>query len=227
MRFSLATCSSSKVRSTRCPSAPVCLCSVPRRDAEAAAGFCIAINASSSDGVLTITPAGTPELISKRTLPEPEKQAASLIVTTVNDNRAHAEALITPLLALSHGATPETVLAGTPAAESLPFSGAPRTRASLIQRPPFATENPAAQPTDLEMTELEEAAFGAYLLLQNTLDGSPVCAGPVLIHADGTIECYACSQPTTHLHPGGTSMSCAAGYTFGPGYLCGRCRTAP
>jgi hypothetical protein len=56
------------------------------------------------------------------------------------------------------------------------------------------------------------------------LDG---CAGPVLIHADGVVECYGCDQPHDVPHLGGTTVSCASGLQLGHGHTCDRCEVLP
>jgi len=53
------------------------------------------------------------------------------------------------------------------------------------------------------------------------------CAGPVLIHADGVVECYGCDQPPDIPHIGGTTVSCASGLLLGHGHTCDRCEVLP
>jgi hypothetical protein len=53
---------------------------------------------------------------------------------------------------------------------------------------------------------------------------APICIGPVIAHADGTLECYGCDTPITTFHPEGTSGSCSSfGYRPGVGHECSRC----
>jgi hypothetical protein len=49
------------------------------------------------------------------------------------------------------------------------------------------------------------------------------CVGPILIHADGAVECYGCDSPATNPHVVGTTVACHAGSRLGAGHLCERC----
>jgi hypothetical protein len=49
------------------------------------------------------------------------------------------------------------------------------------------------------------------------------CAGPLLIHADGFVECFGCSEPATNRHLEGGSISCSEGLYLGDGHRCERC----
>lgn len=49
------------------------------------------------------------------------------------------------------------------------------------------------------------------------------CAGPILIHADGAVECYGCDSPATNPHVVGTTVACHKGSRLGTGHLCERC----
>jgi hypothetical protein len=49
------------------------------------------------------------------------------------------------------------------------------------------------------------------------------CPGPVLIHADGLVECYGCADPARNPHLGGITVACAPGLRLGRGHLCNRC----
>ena len=49
------------------------------------------------------------------------------------------------------------------------------------------------------------------------------CPGPVLIHADGTVECYGCTSPGTTLHLTEITVACDEGVRLGDGHVCERC----
>jgi hypothetical protein len=53
------------------------------------------------------------------------------------------------------------------------------------------------------------------------------CTGPVLIHADGLVECYGCAEPSRNPHLGGITVACAPGLRLGRGHLCDRCEREP
>jgi hypothetical protein len=53
------------------------------------------------------------------------------------------------------------------------------------------------------------------------------CAGPTLIHADGVVECFNCTDPGGNPHLEGCTVSCAAGKYLGVGHLCERCEAQP
>ena len=53
------------------------------------------------------------------------------------------------------------------------------------------------------------------------------CAGPLLFHADGVVECYGCEVPAGRAHLRGSTVSCSEGLYLGRGHRCERCRQAP
>jgi len=51
------------------------------------------------------------------------------------------------------------------------------------------------------------------------------CGGPTLIHADGVVECFGCTDPGGNPHLEKCTVSCAPGVYLGEGHLCPRCET--
>lgn len=49
------------------------------------------------------------------------------------------------------------------------------------------------------------------------------CAGPVLIHADGAVECFGCVDPQASRHLKRVTVACAPGLELGNGHRCERC----
>jgi len=49
------------------------------------------------------------------------------------------------------------------------------------------------------------------------------CAGPLLAHADGVVECYGCDEPEASRHYAGFLVSCEPSMRFGRGHRCVRC----
>lgn len=45
----------------------------------------------------------------------------------------------------------------------------------------------------------------------------------MLIHADGVVECFACSDPAGTHHLGGCTVACQPGMYLGRGHGCERC----
>jgi hypothetical protein len=52
---------------------------------------------------------------------------------------------------------------------------------------------------------------------------SNACAGPVLIHEDGRVECYGCLRPDLVPHLKGSTVLCKEGMHLGDGHRCDRC----
>jgi len=72
--------------------------------------------------------------------------------------------------------------------------------------------------------------FRATLLLLDQLSGlhegtgvQRSCAGPIMIHADGVVECFGCSDPATTPHLEGTTIACEWWRQVGRGHVCDRC----
>lgn len=198
---------------------------VDKSAAREIATFCIGINAAVRDGMLSIDAGGTPQVTSKALLPTEQRAAAALIIDTVTRNRALADTLDLPLLAIGRGQTAAEVLANTHAANLLPLTTPPRTPAvfDLTQTPPPPAEF-MNHPNLAVLPRAEVDTLGRFETQQNEDLHRPVCAGPIVIHSDGAIECYGCRTPPERFHGNGATRSCTPGRTFGNGHQCDRCR---
>jgi hypothetical protein len=199
---------------------------VNRADAREIAVFCVAANATVRDGMLSVDAGGTPEVTSKALLPTDRKAAAALMIDTVTRNRALADVLDMPLLAISCGkATAAQVHADSHAATLLPLTAPARssTVIDLAQR-----SSPSAefmnQPSFADLPRAEVDILGRFETQQNADLTRPVCAGPIVTHSDGTIECYGCRTPLERFHGNGATRSCTPGRSFGNGRRCDRCK---
>ena len=72
--------------------------------------------------------------------------------------------------------------------------------------------------------------FRVTLLLIGRLSAMPhgagiqaACAGPILIHADGVVECFGCTHPHDTPHLAGTTIACEWWRQVGRGHTCDRC----
>jgi hypothetical protein len=66
----------------------------------------------------------------------------------------------------------------------------------------------------------------AAALSRVTLGAGPIvdaCGGPLLIHDDGVVECFGCTDPAANIHADGTTVSCRRGMRLGQGHRCEWC----
>jgi hypothetical protein len=199
-----------------------------------AARLCATVNAYTHNGVVSIEPDGAPRVTTTAFLFAPESAAAAVIAHAVRRNRTLVlDVLLNLFLRLGRGETAAAILADTSfveAAEAVsnqaPSQSAARFDFERAPEPTFDANGLAeAYSKDHGMALEEGLGFARYVALAD-LDG-PVCVGPVLLHQDGIVECYGCTEPLVRSHPPGTSMSCMPGRELGPGHRCGRCAGEP
>jgi hypothetical protein len=97
-------------------------------------------------------------------------------------------------------------------------------RGLLEQSPPL--DDDVVVPDGHTESEWRAAAVAIQLCAAGTELVDDVCAGPLLFHADGVVECYGCAQPGLVLHLDGCIGPCAAGKYLGHGHRCERCGRA-
>lgn len=137
------------------------------------------------------------------------------------------------------------IAAGSTAAQSLvglgrvsadamwarPWTGIPRSGTSWEVRTRTISTAQDASPVPAGYTQAEYRATHAAImhLAAAGLQGGirEACAGPILIHADGHVECYGCDDPAGHPHIVGTTVACGPGCRLGAGHLCERCEPWP
>ena len=135
------------------------------------------------------------------------------------------------------------VAGGVSPREALAAIDEDSTAGHLIPMPPWFGGDPvgtswdvlAGLPADFEQaldglavpdgyTKAEYAATLATIpRLQMRLGLTDACVGPVLIHADGVVECYGCTDPNEGTHLSGTSVACDLLMRLGQGHVCPRC----
>lgn len=197
---------------------------LPHTRREEAAALCLAINTMVSDGVLCVSSTGAPEVVSKAMLPDDERGAGGVALDTILRNRALAQALLVILVAFRSGKTVAESLADTPAATSEPMT-APPPPAARFELGSLPAPHPKSlnHLADLGLPSPEAEAIARMDAYHAQHADLPVCLGPVVTHADGTLECFACEHPLDHRHQGGGTMSCMPGRALGAGHACGRC----
>ncbi|HET6849780.1 MAG TPA: hypothetical protein VFH74_13020 [Gaiellales bacterium] len=106
--------------------------------------------------------------------------------------------------------------------------------------PPSAARWPSLGEESLPLPTPEETKEGytpeeyrITLLLIGRLARSPrgigvqaACAGPIMIHADGVVECFGCADPAETPHLSGTTIACEWWRQVGRGHVCDRCDPA-
>lgn len=107
----------------------------------------------------------------------------------------------------------------------------PRTDLSQLPDPSAAQREEARSAIDAGRDGTPEEAetlarWGAFVG-QACDRRDPICVGPVIIHEDGAVECYGCTNPLERSHISGTSAQCRPGRTVGHGHMCARCTHPP
>jgi hypothetical protein len=199
--------------------------------------LCAALNAVSEGASVSIAHDGAPYVLSKTFLSAPETSAAQAIRQTV-ENRDAAIKVSALLARASSGEAAASIAADAGVAGLAPALEAQSepVRSALLDLNWLS---------DLTQEQLDDAVklsdggiatireteslIRLQLLREAQLQGLrhssalPVCAGPIVVHADGVSECYGCTSPLEHLHPAGTSFKCRPDRAFGDGHRCVRC----
>ena len=202
----------------------------PSRKAEAVR-LCAALNACFPGGTVWVGGDGEPGVTVCVALVGPESAAAAGIVHAVRRSRTLAR-LADPYF--------DDVRVGKPAGEALsPETGttafldalsAPSSGSRFeFDTAPAPSDEQLAAAVDLfggEQERLAEAeALARVQALSNSQAGEGLahCVGPVIIHADGVVECFGCEQPLDRIHGGGMTGACCPVSRFGIGHRCERC----
>lgn len=179
---------------------------------------------TSNGGIVSIDPDHVPVVHTRLGLFQPEELAEMLITDSILRQRKLASAVTPAFLALSRGESLAMVTERSGIAGSLPFATHPQPAARLdLSQTPSPSEKALGHARQLPVPEPEMMAIArVQTLIEKQPDAQP-CAGPVIIHADGVVECHGCTQPLRYIHPGGSSASCRPGRKLGTGHLCKRC----
>jgi hypothetical protein len=210
---------------------------LPSSYAAEATRICAALNRCIDGAVVTIAADGVPDVLTKTLLCAPERAAADAISAAVERNRARAMELAAVFQRVENGesADASAVDLGDELVVALSRQNESHqsTPLNLSWLPRLTDEQmgDAHRLADAGVSRVEEtqALVQLELLREAQLQGLrdvadlPVCAGPLLVHADGVAECYGCAEPLAHLHPAGTSFQCRPDRAFGDGHRCGRC----
>ena len=182
---------------------------------------------ASGGSAITIHRNGVPLLISKIFLYPPEEQAVATIVHGVRWHREWASIVHAQFRRLLAGETAQAI-ATELELEDVPFTKPYPVAAlfDLSHAPPPRADNQPARPAKVTDGEWS-ALLRLFTLNEQQPNGTPFCAGPVVTHTDGVLECYAChGNPETRIHPGGTTASCSPHGRVGYGHVCDRCGPA-
>ena len=186
--------------------------------------LCTSLTADTG-GVLSLDPDGAPVIFNRHGVFAPASTAAATIANELHRHRAlatHALALFRDL----NGQATAGVLTHRPDRHGGP---GPATRLDL-SRLPEADPSELDEVRDLTPLTAVEAHALARVHTQvkrMTGHGTTVptfeqsCIGPLVFHADGVVECYACHAPADFMHL--STVSCQPGRRLGHGDTCARC----
>jgi len=199
---------------------------LPERRHGLAAEICCAVNRHLTGGALSITTIGRPAVTSKRMISEAEDIAVRQFTELVLWNRAVARSLFGVFIRVAEGVDAADILAE---ASCPPLSISPRAAAVLPLDDSPGEEHRRLAAAALRgspgVTELEIDGLARLDALGTRKDAASyqLCAGPLVLHADGVAECYGCERPLEHNHLSGASGQCRPGRAFGIGHTCSRC----
>ena len=209
---------------------------IPELRREQALELCVGLNSQGRAG-FSIGPRDTPVAsVDIRLVVGAQHAAASLCLGALETVWEKAVVSSTLFRAVADGADPAEVLAGINEVDDPElFSAIPVKQGS--SGTPYGTEW-AGVLDDTEITavlsELPDflaedevralaTVFPSLVEVDGLADG---CAGPVLFHADGHVECYGCTNPAANPHLKGATVTCFEGLYLGDGHRCERCGDA-
>jgi hypothetical protein len=108
-----------------------------------------------------------------------------------------------------------------PTAAQLELSRTPQPSAAQL------AQARALQVSDAEAVALARNQALVYSIANGHPDGPPICAGPLIFHEDGIVECHYCVSPETRIHARGCTASCRPQRRLGKGHHCPRCYPEP
>jgi hypothetical protein len=184
--------------------------------------LCSAVNAGS--GIVSIDPDRVPVLHTRLIMVQPEGIAAAVIADAIRRQRQIAHVVTPAFLALVRGEPLTRIVGVLGLASQLPFATDPQPAAELdLSRTPNPSDKALEEARQLPITEAEVMALARVQTLNETQPHAEQCAGPLIIHADGVVECYGCTDPLHYIHGGGCSASCRPARRLGIGHRCQRC----
>jgi hypothetical protein len=203
---------------------------VPPERLPAARTLC-SVLAAGSVGICSLEPDGAPIIYFKTLLFEHEGEgAAAVVVDAIRDHRGKIMRAIFPAFTrVAEGEDVRSIAKQLGGEHLLPltsyYHAALFDRAAMPEPRPDLRQEWFERIADAHGTDDEALGLAALWELNSALpNDAPLCAGPVLVHSDGTLECYGCMTPNVHRHPAGTSASCEPAYRPGVGHGCDRCR---
>ena len=126
------------------------------------------------------------------------------------------------LLDASLAASPGSVRFGP--LDDLPIkSKAPAERELVGTRWEWERDGPPTLRGDIEVPSGYTVPEYRGTLMALSRAGQGGCPGPVMIHADGVVECFGCTEPAG-AHLGGCTVACKEDLYLGRGHRCERCR---
>jgi hypothetical protein len=175
--------------------------------------------------VVSIDPDGAPAVFRKVFLVEPTLIAGLTIIDAIQAHRQAIGEWFSPGFAQIASGGSATEIAAQAGLEEFVHTGDWHAATFDLARLPEArSEDVEIVMSDLpNMTKEEATSYVRLHYLNNEAGEAAPCAGPVVFHADGTLECHGCERPETYYHPSGTTASCTASRHVGRGYICSRC----
>jgi len=182
-----------------------------------------AINAACGSAV-TFECDCVPLLVNRIHAIQPEPLTVNRITLTIRMHRGLAKLASAAYADLARGVPLSTVATGCKIADFLPFAVAPIEAAVLdTTLTPQPTTKALAAFKALRIPQAEALALARVATLSESHSDAEPCAGPLVSHADGVVECYGCTNPLHRVHGRGTTASCGPGRRLGEGHHCKRC----
>jgi len=206
---------------------------IPRDRIEAVLELCLELSGQGRVG-FAVGRRGTPIATTTVLIPDTDQELAQRLCGTALETLWLRASGAEPLLAaVAAGSDPSTVYSEDIPGPSIgpgefpaPFHGRPRQGAAWndVPRVPDGlapdTQIPDGR-TEAEMRVL--AAVTPRLIGRTGLVNA--CPGPLVLHADATIECFGCTEPATFSHVADCILACSPDRYLGAGHRCERCET--
>jgi hypothetical protein len=176
--------------------------------------------------VVSVDTDGVPVVFSKCYLGADDEVAAARVVDLVRDNRRQAETLTQIFGLIARGETTMSEIAPSleqPIPFAKPYLVVPVFDLSLAPEPFPGTLIAIKSMDHSVITEAEMTALVRAQMLSEQRPNAIPCAGPLVSHADGILECYGCTTPQLRSHVDGSTASCRQHRRLGNGHLCSRC----
>ena len=200
---------------------------IPAERRDEAVRLCSVLH--SNNGVFSLGKSGAPLLLSKTMLFLPETYAVSVIVDAVRRDRDLVKTLLGLFHDVAQGRSAASAASRFDLDDYLPAGRPMPTAAQLdLSLTPEPSAEQLAETRALRVGEAEAVALARRQALIEAIfhrdpDRPPLCAGPLIFHEDGVVECHYCDTPETRIHGGGCSASCRRHRQLGKGHYCPRC----